>query len=145
MLSGINWRPSYCLGVAPGRTDLSWKIGKICLVLCWAGCRLAVAQWGKVIELTSWPSFFSCKHDRTSGKKRQGQGNLTRWQLFMVVSQLIAEGNIFQSCILLSRLSVLQFCLTTRISSGLPDREITLQGPWLEHLILEWKFKKKSS
>jgi len=60
----------------------------------------------------------------------------------MAVSQLIAQENTFQSCIRLSRLSVLQFCLTIRISSELPDWEITSQGPWLENLILEWKFKK---
>lgn len=28
-----------------------------------------------------------------------------------------------------------------RISSGLPDREITSQRPWLENLILHWKFR----
>lgn len=59
----------------------------------------------------------------------------------MAVSQLIAQGNVFQSCILFSRLSVMQFCLMIRISSGLPDREITSQGPWLENMILDWKFK----
>lgn len=35
----------------------------------------------------------------------------------------------------------MQFCLMIRISSGLPDREITSQGPWLENMILDWKFK----
>jgi len=57
MLSGINWRTSYCLGADPSRADPSWKVGKIRPVLCWAGCSPADAQWGKVLELTSWPSF----------------------------------------------------------------------------------------
>lgn len=53
MPSSISWCTSPCLGTDPGRTDLSWKVGKSCLVLCWAGCSQADVQQGKVLELTS--------------------------------------------------------------------------------------------
>lgn len=86
ILSGINWRTSQCLGSVPGRTDLSWKVGRICLILCKTGCSLTDA-WQGVKCLNSIPGSLVCrhcqrKHYTTSGKRRRGQGSSARQDFF---------------------------------------------------------------
>lgn len=98
ILSGINWRTSQCFGSIPGRTDLSWKVGRICLVLCKTGCSLTDA-WQGVKCLNSIPGSLVCrhcqrKHYTKSGKRRRVQGSSARQDFSIAISQLITQGNI---------------------------------------------------